>query len=97
MAAKNKRIALTVPPDIDAVLAELSRLTNTPKTAIVMELITDLTPSLQQVITSIKQVKEGQKEIAVQGMMDLMVKASTRAKQGVLEMEQVKGEILGEK
>lgn len=92
-----KRIALTVPPEIDSVLSDLSKLTNTPKTAIILELLADVLPSLHQVVNSIKQIKEGQKELAVQGMVELLGKATMAANQAHLELGEMKGEILGKK
>ncbi len=95
--AKSKRIALTVPPEIDSVISELSKLTNTPKTAIILELLSDVLPSLAQVVASIKQIKEGQKELAVQGMVDLLGKATMQANQAHLDLGEIKGELRGKK
>lgn len=98
MATKrHKRIALTVPPAMDEILTELSKLTNTPKTVIILELMTDLVPSLEQVIKSIKQVKQGQEELALSGMASLFSKATSTGKEALIALDDLKGQFFGKK
>ena len=95
--AKNKRIALSVPPDIDAVLTALSKATNTPKTAIITELLSDTLPTMRGVLEAINAAKQGQQELAVQAMAGFLSKASTALNQAHIDFGEIKGEKLGKK
>ena len=64
--AQNKRVALTLPAEVDAILSELSVLMSTPKTALITEILVDSLPTFQMVLTAVRQSKEGQKQLAVQ-------------------------------
>ena len=44
MANQKKRIALTVPDDMDAILDRLSDLTKLPKTKLIMEMLEEYLP-----------------------------------------------------
>ncbi|MFP0375182.1 ribbon-helix-helix domain-containing protein, partial [Acinetobacter nosocomialis] len=46
MSNQKKRIALTVPEDMDAVLERLSELTGAPKTRLIMEMLQEYLPIL---------------------------------------------------
>jgi hypothetical protein len=49
MVTKVKRTAVTFPPEADAALAKLSRLQRRPKSAIVAELVAEMTPALVRI------------------------------------------------
>ena len=59
-----KRIALSVPPEMDDVLDRISVLTQQPKTKIILELLEEFVPVLQQTLDALEQIQEN-KENAV--------------------------------
>lgn len=75
MPSQKPRIALTVPSEIDATLNKLSDLTNTPKTKIIIEMLEEYMPILDQVIDALEQIhkdKENGKEIAKKFAQDIL-------------------------
>ena len=56
MANQKKRIALTVPDDMDAVLERLSVLTNAPKTKLIMEMLEEYIPVLERTVDALEQI-----------------------------------------
>lgn len=83
--AQNKRVALTLPPDLDAILTELSELTATPKTAIITEILNDTMPIFSEVIKAIKASKEGQKELAIETAAKFLNDASLKLNQAHID------------
>ena len=72
MPAPKKRIALTVPDHIDVVLTDLSKLTGTPKTALILELIDSAMPMMKQTLEAIQHAQEGRKGSAMDVMASLL-------------------------
>lgn len=66
------RVALTLPASLNDPLTELSKLLNQPKTAIITEMLSDVLPLIHQSITSIKKMKEGQKEAVLNTMAEFI-------------------------
>ncbi|MDY7408208.1 hypothetical protein [Acinetobacter baumannii] len=67
MSNQKKRIALTVPEDMDAVLERLSELTGAPKTRLIMEMLQEYFPILERTLGALEQIvadKENAKDIA---------------------------------
>ena len=50
MSNQKKRIALTVPDDVDNVLERLSVLTKAPKTKLIMEMLQEYLPILERTV-----------------------------------------------
>lgn len=69
----SKRIALTVPEHIDAVLREISELTGMPKTALINDLLDASVPTMQQTLEAIKLAQQGKRESAVGAMSNLLI------------------------
>lgn len=65
---KSKRIALSVPPEIDRILTELSDLSGMPKTALVLELIESAAPVLENALVGLRHAKAGKRESAIEAM-----------------------------
>jgi hypothetical protein len=59
--AQNRRVALTMPPHLDAVLDDLSRLQHKPKTAVIVDFLQDIYPAAVQLRDALLAVEEGQK------------------------------------
>ena len=53
-----KRIALSVPPDMDDVLDKLSDLTGQPKTKIILEMMEQYVPVLEQTVEALEQIRD---------------------------------------
>ena len=65
--AQKKRIALTVPEDMDAVLERLSDLTGSPKTRLILEMLQEYLPILERTAGALEQIvadKENAVDIA---------------------------------
>lgn len=88
---QNKRVALTLPPEIDDVLTEISQLTATPKTALITELLSDSMPVMLEVCKAIKQVKEGQKQLVIETMGKFLGTASNSLNQAHIDFGGLKG------
>lgn len=52
-----KRIALSVPPKMDEVLERLAVLTNQPKTKLILEMLEEYAPILEQTLNALEQIK----------------------------------------
>lgn len=89
---QNVRIALTVPPEIDAKLKRLSELIGQPKTTIITGFLAELVPNVDILIDSIEKARHGQREVAIQTMADFVQKASLDLNQARLELDEMKGE-----
>jgi predicted DNA-binding protein len=74
--AQKKRIALTVPDDVDAVLEKLSSLTGAPKTRIIMEMLQEYLPIFERTADALEQIvsdKENAIEIAKKFSSELLL------------------------
>lgn len=88
MANAPKRIALTVPLEMDAVLDRLSVLTNQPKTKLIMEMLEEYMPVLEKTLNALVQIKENKErgsEIAKQFALEVL--ADSNEKLGVIASE----------
>lgn len=65
MPTKKRRVALTVDDDLDAVLQELSRLTKTPKSTIIVDLLKDAMPHLQEIVNALNLIEDKKSVIPV--------------------------------
>jgi hypothetical protein len=92
--SKKIRIALSLPDDVDSVLSEISKLTNTPKTTIVTQLVVESMPAFQSVLDAVKQALEGRKQAAYDSMLGFVAKAHTDLNQIDLDLDQFKGKHL---
>ncbi|WP_179991823.1 ribbon-helix-helix protein, CopG family, partial [Acinetobacter sp. YH16058] len=53
-----KRIALSVPPEMEEVLDKISDLTGQPKTKIILEMLEQYVPVLEQTIEALEQIRD---------------------------------------
>lgn len=58
MPSQKPRIALTVDDDLNALLDELSTLTKTPKTRIIVDMLKDAQPHLQEIVIALRAVED---------------------------------------
>ena len=55
---RRKRIAVSVPPEMDEVLEHISVLTQQPKTRIILDLLEQTVPVMQQTLEALMQIQE---------------------------------------
>lgn len=73
---RRKRIALSVPEDMDAVLERLAVLTGQPKTKLIMEMLNEYLPVLEKTINALEQIhanKDQAADIAKQFANDILL------------------------
>lgn len=63
MPSQKPRIALTVEPELDAVLQRLSILTGEPKTRIITDFLGQLMPVFEDMANSLQHIKETKEAI----------------------------------
>ena len=79
--AQKKRIALTVPDDVDAVLEKLSNLTGAPKTRLIMEMLQEYLPILERTADALEQIatdKENAVDIAKKFASELLLEGNEK-------------------
>lgn len=59
MPSRKPRVALTVPDDLDSLLDELADLHGTPKTKLIIELLTQMQPILETQRDALLSIKKG--------------------------------------
>ena len=57
MPSRKPRVALTVPDEINVVLERLADLTGTPKTKLIIEMLEQYAPVLEQVLEALEKIK----------------------------------------
>lgn len=86
----SKRIALSVPEDLDEILTRLSRELQKPKTAIITEMLKDALPTLVQVLDAIEESKKGQSQVLVESVAKFITDASASMNQKKIEFEEIR-------
>ena len=97
MMPRPRRVALTLSPNVDDVLTELSDLTGQPKTGIINEILTDSLPIFIQVVKALKEAKEGQLELAIKTTSKFIGDAQGIVSQAHLDLGELKGRVKGKK
>lgn len=88
MPSQKPRIALTVPDDINQTLDRLYKLTGTPKTRLIIEMLEEYMPVLDQIADALEQInkdKENSKEIVKKFAQDILF--SGHEKLGIIAKE----------
>lgn len=57
-----KRIALSVPPDMDDLLDKVSALTGQPKTKVIVEMLEQYVPILEQMLKALEQIRDNKED-----------------------------------
>ena len=90
---RRKRIALSVPPEMDEILERLAFLTNQPKTKIILEMLEEYVPVLDQAINALEQIKankENAASIAQQFASDMLLEGNQKLGQIATEVKNLK-------
>lgn len=85
--SNSKRIALSVPPDLDDVLEDLSRLQGIPKTKVILSILNEIHPILSQVRDALQQVKASSDPVSVVKAFGLTAVSQAAAATAVLADE----------
>lgn len=76
MPTRKPRIALTVPDELNDVLDRVSDLSGTPKTKLIIEMLEQYAPVLEQVLEALEKIKsdkENAPEIAKKFAQDMLL------------------------
>ncbi|MDY6469420.1 ribbon-helix-helix protein, CopG family [Acinetobacter faecalis] len=88
-----KRIALSVPPEMEEVLDKISDLTGQPKTKIILEMLEQYVPVLEQTIEALEQIrdnKENALSIVQKFAGDLLLDGNQKLGQIATEVKNLK-------
>lgn len=80
MPSRKPRIALTIPDDLNDLLDKVSDLSGTPKTKLIVEMLEQYSPVLQQVLSAMEQIKEDKEkapEIAKKFANEMLLDAAS--------------------
>ena len=86
MAAKQKRLQVTLSPEVRALVEEVHQLTGTPRAAIVSEMLDEIAPVFQNTIHALRIVKEQPRE-AQRLIQNFVNEAIGRATQATLDLD----------
>jgi predicted DNA-binding protein len=85
---RRKRIALSVPPEMDEILERLAALTNQPKTKLILEMLEEYTPVLEQTLNALEQIHAA--SIAKQFASDLLLDGNQKLGEMAAEVKKLK-------
>jgi hypothetical protein len=81
MTIQNKRVALTLPPDLDNVLTALAVYQSVPKTRVITDLLLEVQPILESMVSAFKEIHENEHkamDIVRQFGVDAIAEATTK-------------------
>ena len=90
---RRKRIALSVSPEMDEVLERLALLTNQPKTKLILEMLEEYVPVLEQTINALEQIQENKENaasIAKQFASEILLDGNQKLGQIAAEVKNLK-------
>ena len=88
-----KRIALSVPPDMEELLDKISELTGQLKTKIILEMLEQYVPILEQMLKALEQIrdnKENALNIAKQFASEMLLDGNQKLGQIATEVKNLK-------
>lgn len=80
MPSRKPRVALTIPDDLNDLLDKVSDLSGTPKTKLIVEMLEQYSPVLEQVLSAMQQIKadkEKAPEIAKKFANEMLLDATS--------------------
>ena len=86
MATKQKRLQVTLSPEVRALVEEVHQLTGTPRAAIVSEMLDEIAPVFQNTIHALRIVKEQPRE-AQRLIQNFANEAIGKATQAALDLD----------
>ena len=88
-----KRIALSVPPDMEELLDKISELTGQPKTKIILEMLEQYVPILEQMLKALEQIRDNKENafnIAKQFASEMLLDGNQKLGQIATEVKNLK-------
>ena len=88
-----KRIALSVPPDMDDLLDKVSALTGQPKTKVIVEMLEQYVPILEQMLKALEQIRDNKEDalnIAKQFASEMLLDGNQKLGQIATEVKNLK-------
>ena len=88
-----KRIALSVPPDMEELLDKISELTGQPKTKIILEMLEQYFPILEQMLKALEQIRDNKEDalnIAKQFASEMLLDGNQKLGQIATEVKNLK-------
>ncbi|EGJ61734.1 ribbon-helix-helix protein, CopG family [Acinetobacter baumannii] len=88
-----KRIALSVPPDMEELLDKISELTGQPKTKIILEMLEQYVPILEQMLKALEQIRDNKEDalnIAKQFASEMLLDGNQKLGQIATEVKNLK-------
>ena len=88
-----KRIALSVPPDMEELLDKISELTGQPKTKIILEMLEQYVPILEQMLKALEQIRDNKEDalnIAKQFASETLLDGNQKLGQIATEVKNLK-------
>ena len=90
---RRKRIALSVPPDMEELLDKISELTGQPKTKIILEMLEQYVPILEQMLKALEQIRDNKEDalnIAKQFASEMLLDGNQKLGQIATEVKNLK-------
>ena len=88
MPTPHRRLHVTLTPELEAVLTDLSGLTGRPQAALVRELLVEGLPGLQAMAEALRMAYSGKPREAVDQMLGVLERETREARQMGLELRQ---------
>ena len=88
-----KRIAVSVPPDMEELLDKISELTGQPKTKIILEMLEQYVPILEQMLKALEQIRDNKEDalnIAKQFASEMLLDGNQKLGQIATEVKNLK-------
>ena len=88
-----KRIALSVPPDMEELLDKISELTGQPKTKIILEMLEQYVLILEQMLKALEQIRDNKEDalnIAKQFASEMLLDGNQKLGQIATEVKNLK-------
>lgn len=89
MSVKKHRMALTLPPELDEVLSDISERTGVAATSFVISVLVEMLPYFQQVRKAYIQAEKSKTE-ALDTLTDTLFQAQSKASQLGMELGEMK-------
>lgn len=82
-----KRLALSLKPELDSLISDLANLTKQTKTSVIHGILTNMTPVLKKTVSALKKAQEGQDDIAISLLVEMMNENEERFKAAQIELD----------
>lgn len=81
------RIALSLKPELDILISELAKLTKQTKTSVINGILINMSPVLKKTVSALKKAQEGQEDIAINLLVEMMNENEEKFKAAQIELD----------